>query len=286
MLEPLQYDFMQNAYAAGTIIGIVVSIVGFFVVLRGLTFAGDALAHVGFTGAAGVILLGFPPLWGMFGLCVVGGIVMGLLGERVRGRDVAVGIVMAFAMGLGALFLSLYTRYATEAFSILFGTILGVSHRDLIITAIAGVVTLLVLGAIVRPLLFASVDPEVAEARGVPVRFLSALFFVILAVAVAQAVQVVGILLLLTMLVGPAATAGYVTHRPGKVVALAVVIALAETWAGITLAYYNKAPVSFFIATISFVLYLVARFVGPRLRGGRYRHRAPMPVAAEESVVA
>src|SRR5581483_6433011 len=103
--EPLRYDFMQNAYAAGTIIGIVVAIVGFFVVLRGLTFAGDALAHVGFTGAAGVILLG---------LCALGGIVMGLLGERVRGRDVAIGIVMAFAMGLGALFLSLYTRYATE----------------------------------------------------------------------------------------------------------------------------------------------------------------------------
>src|SRR5947199_9529500 len=120
MFEPLRYDFMQNAYAAGTIIGIVVSIVGFFVVLRGLTFAGDALSHVGFTGAAGVILIGLPPIVGMFVFCIVGGVVMGLLGERVRGRDVAIGIVMAFALGLGALFLSLYTRYATEAFSILF----------------------------------------------------------------------------------------------------------------------------------------------------------------------
>ncbi len=263
--EPLRYDFMQNAYAAGTIIGIVVAIVGFFVVLRGLTFAGDALAHVGFTGAAGVILLGLPPLWGMFGLCALGGIVMGLLGERVRGRDVAIGIVMAFAMGLGALFLSLYTRYATEAFNILFGTILGVSRHDLLVTGIAGGLTLAVLAVIARPLLFASVDPEVAEARGVPVRWLSALFFVLLAIAVAQAVQVVGILLLLTMLVGPAATAGYITHRPGKVILLSVAIALAETWTGITLAYYNKAPVSFFIAAISFALYLLARFAGPQL---------------------
>lgn len=275
MFEPLQYDFMQNAYAAGTMIAIVVSIVGFFVVLRGLTFAGDALSHVGFTGAAGVILIGLPPLWGMFGLCMLGGIVMGVLGERVRGRDVAIGIVMAFAMGLGALFLSLYTRYATEAFSILFGTILGVSHRDLIVTLIAGTVTLLVLGIIARPLLFASVDPEVAEARGVPVRFLSALFFVVLSVAVAQGVQVVGILLLLTMLVGPAATAGYITHRPGKVIALSVVIALFEVWTGITLAYYNKAPVSFFIAAISFVLYLLARYVG-----SRFVVRRPVPVRA------
>lgn len=265
MFEPLQYDFMQNAYAAGTIIGIVVSIVGFFVVLRGLTFAGDALAHVGFTGAAGVILIGLPPIFGMFALCVLGGVVMGLLGERVRGRDVAIGIVMSFSLGLGALFLSLYTRYATEAFNILFGTILGVSHEDLLVTAIAGGLTLIVLAFVARPLLFASIDPEVAEARGVPVRLLSALFLILLAIAVAQAVQVVGILLLLTLLVGPAATAGYLTHRPSKVIALAVAIALLETWAGITLAYYNKAPVSFFIAAISFGLYLLARFGSPYL---------------------
>ncbi len=268
MFEPLQYDFMQNAYAAGTIIAIVVAAVGFFVVLRGLTFAGDALAHVGFTGAAGVILVGWPPIYGMFGLCVLGGLVMGLLGERLRGRDVAIGIVMAFSLGLGALFLSLYTRYASEAFSILFGTILGVSYQDLLVTAVAGVVTLAALAFIARPLLFASIDPEVAEARGVPVRFLSALFLVLLAIAVAQAVQVVGVLLLLTMLVGPAATAGYLTHRPRTVVALAIAIALLETWIGITLAYYIKAPVSFFIASISFVLYLLARYLTPRLRPG------------------
>ena len=277
-MTPLSYDFMQNAYAAGTIIAIVAAIVGFFVVLRGLTFAGDALAHVGFTGSAGAILVGLPPIFGMFALCVVGGITMGALGERIRGRDVAIGIVMAFALGLGALFLSLYTRYATEAFSILFGTILGVSHQDLWVTGIAGLVTLVALGIIARPLLFASVDPEVAEARGVPVRPLAAAFMVILAIAVAQAVQVVGVLLLLTLLVGPAATAGYITHRPGRVVLLAVGIALAETWTGVTLAFYNKAPVSFYIAAISFVLYVVARYASPALR-----HRPSIPVATPDA---
>jgi zinc/manganese transport system permease protein len=265
MFEPLTYDFMQNAYAAGTIIAVVVALVGFFVVLRGLTFAGDALAHVGFTGAAGVLLVGLPPIAGMFAFCIAGGLVMGVLGERVRGRDVAIGIVMSFALGLGALFLSLYTRYATEAFNILFGTILGVSYQDLIVTTVAGVISLAALAIIARPLLFASIDPEVAAARGVPVRLLSSIFLVILAVAVAQAVQVVGVLLLLTLLVGPAATAGYLSHRPAVVACLSVLIGLAETWAGITLAFYNKAPVSFFIAAISFALYLIARFLGPSL---------------------
>jgi zinc/manganese transport system permease protein len=266
MFEPLMYDFMQNAYAAGTIIAVVAAVVGFFVVLRGLTFAGDALAHIGFTGSAGAILVGLPPIFGMFALCAAGGVAMGVLGERIRGRDVAIGIVMALALGIGALFLSLYTRYATEAFSILFGTILGVSREDLLVTGIAGAVTLVALALIARPLLFASVDPEVAEARGVPVRLLAAGFMIILAIAVAQAVQVVGVLLLLTMLVGPAATAGYLTHRPGRVVALSVAIAVAETWAGITLAFYNKAPVSFFIAAISFVLYMAARYGAPAAR--------------------
>src|SRR5581483_9049315 len=230
------------------------------------TFAGDALAHIGFTGATGFLLAGLSPIFGMFAFCMAGGVAMGWLGERLRGRDVAIGIVMAFAMGLGALFLSLYTRYATEAFNLLFGTILGVSREDLLVTVVAGALTSAALLFMYRPLLFASIDPEVAAARGVPVRLLSAAFLVVLAVAVAQAVQVVGILLLLTLLVGPAATAGFLTHRPGRVIALAILIALVETWAGITLAFYNKAPVSFFIAAISFVAYLIARFWAPARR--------------------
>src|SRR5579883_1188294 len=131
---------MQNAYAAGTIIAIVSAIVGFFVVLRGLSFAAHALSHIGFAGATGAVLLSVDPLFGLLTFTVASGLAMGLLGERVRGRDVAIGIVLAFALGMGALFLSLYTRYATQAYNILFGTILGVSREDLLATAIAGAV--------------------------------------------------------------------------------------------------------------------------------------------------
>ena len=188
MFEMFQYDFMQNALLVGTVVAVVAAVVGYFVVLRGLSFAAHALAHVGFAGAAGAVLLGVSPLVGLLVFTLGGGIAMGLLGERLRGRDVAIGIVLSFALGLGALFLSLNTRYATEAFSILFGTILGVA-------------------VIFRPLLFASLDPEVAHARGVHVRLLSVLFLLLVAVAVSVAVQVVGVLLIFTLLVAPPATA-------------------------------------------------------------------------------
>ncbi|MHB8621633.1 MAG: metal ABC transporter permease [Chloroflexota bacterium] len=264
-LGPLAADFMRNAYAAGTIVAIVSAVVGFFVVLRGLTFAGEALSHIGFAGAAGALVLGGAPILGLLTFTVAGGLAMGLLGERLRGRDVAIGIVLAFSLGLGALFLSLYTRYASEAFSLLFGTILGVSQGDVLISAGLGVATLGATAAVFRPLLFASVDPEVAATRGVPVRALSAGFLVIVALAVSEAVQVVGVLLMLTLLVAPAATASLLSRNPAGAIGLAVLIALAETWAGITLAYYSAFPVSFYISAISFGLYLLARVLGPRL---------------------
>jgi len=263
--EPLQYDFMQNAYAAGTIIAIVSAVVGFFVVLRGLSFAAHALSHIGFAGATGAVLLSIDPLFGLLAFTVVSGLAMGLLGERVRGRDVAIGIVLAFALGLGALFLSLYTRYATQAYNILFGTILGVSTTDVAVSLILGVIVLVAIVFLYRPLIFASIDPEVAAARGVPVDLLSALFMVVVAVAVAEAVQVVGVLLVFTLIVAPAATAGFLTSRPSTAILLSVVLALLETWLGITMAFYTKYPVSFYIASLGFVFYLLGRFLGPGL---------------------
>jgi len=134
MPNPFELEFMQNAYLAGTVIAILAATVGFFVVLRGLSFAAHALAHIGFAGATGAVLIGAPPLVGLLAFTMLGAAVMGWLGERLRGRDVAIGIVLAFALGLGALFLTLYTRYATETFAILFGTILGVSRTDLLTT--------------------------------------------------------------------------------------------------------------------------------------------------------
>ena len=265
IFEPLQYDFMQNAYAAGTVIAIVSAVVGFFVVLRGLSFAAHALSHIGFAGATGAVLLSIDPLLGLLAFTVVSGLAMGLLGERVRGRDVAIGIVLAFALGLGALFLSLYTRYATQAYSILFGTILGVSTTDVAISLILGVVVLVAIVFLYRPLIFASIDPEVAAARGVPVDLLSAVFMVVVAVAVAEAVQVVGVLLVFTLIVAPAATAGFLTSRPSSAILVSVVIALLETWLGITMAFYTKFPVSFYIASLGFAFYLLGRFLGPGL---------------------
>lgn len=281
---PLQYDFMQNAYAAGTIVALVSAVVGFFVVLRGLTFAAHALSHIGFAGATGAVLLGVDPLFGLLAFTILSGVSMGMLGERLRGRDVAIGIVLAFSLGLGALFLSLYTRYATQAYSILFGTILGVSTSDVLVSLVLGLVVLAAMAVLFRPLLFASVAPEAAAARGVPVDRIAVVFLVIVAVAVAEAVQVVGVLLVFTLLVAPAATASHLTKRPFVAIALGLTLALVETWVGITLAYYSRFPVSFYISALGFAIYLLARLAGTRLpqrATGALFHRAEPAVSPE-----
>jgi zinc/manganese transport system permease protein len=167
-------------------------------------------------------------------------------------------------LGLGALFISLYNGYAEQAYSILFGTILGISHTDVLVTLIFGVATIVVLAAIFRPLLFSSVDPEVAEARGVPVRSLGILFLILVAIAVSMSVEVVGVLLIFTLLVGPAATAMRLVHSPLGAVSASIALALAYTWLGIFLAATGTWPVTFYIATISFAVYLPVRLLTAR----------------------
>ena len=262
-----QFGFVHNALLAGAIVALVSGLVGPFVVARNQSFGVHAVAEVGFTGAAGALLVGLPPTVGMLGFCVLAGLAIGLLGVEARERDVAIGATLAFALGLGVLFLSVYTRYANEAFSLLFGTVLGISRQQVIFSAIVGAITLAALAVVYRPLRFASVDPEVAVARGVPVRLLSAVFLVLLAFAVAEAVQVVGILLLLTLLISPAAAANHLTAHPGWATALSVAIAMGCTLGGIVLALYVPWPPSFFIATLSFIAYLGARLAGPALNG-------------------
>ncbi len=266
----LQYAFMQNAYLAGAIVAIVAGVVGYFVVLRGLSFAGHALSHIGFAGATGAVVLSLNPIFGLLAFTIGSAIGMGILGKRIHGRDVAIGIVLAWTLGLGVLFLSLYTGYATEAYALLFGEILGISLGDVLVTLIAGVITLVAIGILYRPLLFASFDDEVAEARGVPVRFLTIAFMVILALAVSEAVQVVGVLLIFALLVTPAAIAERLTARPARAIAIAVVLALAFTWVGLFIAYYLPYPVSFFITTLAFGSYVLVRlFFAARQRFGR-----------------
>src|SRR5712692_4812247 len=195
VIKLFQYDFVQNAFLAGTIVAIVAAIVGYFVVLRAQAFAGHALSHIGFAGATGAAILGLSSLLGTFAFTLLAAVGIGALGERVRGRDVEIGMVLSLALGLGVLFLSLYTHYATAAVNVLFGSILSVDRSDVWIMLGSGLAILLLLVCFFRPLLFASIDPDVAEARGVPVRLLSAAFMLLLAITISEAVQVVGVLL-------------------------------------------------------------------------------------------
>ncbi len=265
----LGYPFVQNAIAAGAVIAIVSGLVSRFVVARNMAFAVHALAELGFTGSAGAILVGASPLAGLLAGTIVTALFIGALGVRVRERDAVVGVVMAFGLGLGVLFLTLYQAYGTQAYAILFGTITGVSHGDVVLLVVLGLVTLVALATVYRPLTFATVDPEVAEARGVPVRRLGIVFLLILAVAVAEAVQVVGVLLILTLLIAPGASAERLTARPGRAALASVLVALLSVLGGIALALLTNLPASVFVTSLSFACYLGARFVaGPRFVGG------------------
>ena len=257
------YEFMVHAFEAGTIIAIVAGTIGYFVVLRGSAFAAHALSHIGFAGATGAVVLALNPIFGLLAFTLGAGVAIGALGNRLRGRDVTIGIVLAWTLGLGVLFISLYRGYATEAYAILFGEILGISSGDVAVTLVAGVVTLAAVIVIYRPLLFSSVDEDLAAAKGVPVTALSIGFMAILAVAVTEAVQVVGVLLIFALIVTPAAIAVRFTSRPALAITTGMVLALAFTWLGLAIAFYSPHPVSFFITTLAFATYLAARLAEP-----------------------
>src|SRR6267143_4068445 len=257
--ELFRYAFMQHAFEAGTMIAISAGVIGYFVVLRGLSFAAHALSHIGFAGATGAVLTGTAPIVGLLVFTMSAGAVMGALGQRLRGRDVTIGLVMAWSLGLGLLFTRLYKGSANLAIGILFGQIFGITSDEVALTLVAGLFTVLALVAVYRPLLFATLDEEVAEAKGVPVRALSIAFMVVLAVAVSEAVQVVGVLLIFALIVAPAAIAERFTTRPSRGVLLSALLAVLFTWGGLTIAYYVPYPVGFFITTIAFWSYILAR---------------------------
>ena len=252
------YDFMQNAFAAAGIVSVVSGLIGFFLVLRAQTFAGHALSHVGFAGATGAVLFGAPPLWGLIALTLAAGIGMGLLGERLYQRDVAVGIVLAMSLGLGLLFLNFFTAYATQATALLFGNILGVDATVVWTLLVLGIAAIAALAVIARPLLFASLQPELAEAKGVSLRLVSVLFLAITALGVAECAQIVGVLLVFALMVGPAAAAQRLTARFWPGITLSALLALAEAWFGLMLAYETDWPVSFWITSLSGAIYLLA----------------------------
>src|ERR1700680_1308545 len=272
--ELFRSAFMQHAYEAGTIVALSAGVIGYFVVLRGLSFAAHALSHIGFAGATGAVLLGAAPVGGLLAFTMSAGAAVGALGPRLRGRDVTIGLVMAWSLGLGLLFTALYKGSAGLAIGILFGQIFGITSDEVAVTLVAGSLTVLALVVVYRPLLFATLDEEVAEAKGVPVRGLSVAFMVVLAVAVSEAVQVVGVLLVFALIVAPAAIAERFTPRPSRGVLLAAVLAALFTWAGLTIAYYLPYPVGFFITTIAFWSYILARVLSDviaRRAAGRAR---------------
>ena len=266
--QMLALDFMRQAFVAGGCVAIAAGLVGYFVVLRNQVFTADALGHTAFTGSLGGLLAGLNVVAGAFAGCVAVALAIGSFGGRGRGRDVAIGTVFAWVLGIGVLFLTLYTTSRSAAsgavgVSVLFGSILSLEPGQAALTSAAAAATVAVMLLIARPLLFVSVDPDVAAARGVPARALTAMFLVVVAVTVAESVQAVGALLVFALLVTPAAIAQRMTARPWLSMWLAAAVALAVVWLGLVLAFYLSYPASFFITALAFAAFLLTRLPRP-----------------------
>jgi len=266
-LEILQSSFMQHALIGGSLVAVAAGLLGYFVITRQNAFAAHALAHIGFPGATGAILIGAPVTLGLAVFCVGGGLLIGLFGRRVADREMATGTILALATALGVLFASLASANASTTTSVLFGNLLAISQDQLWVYAAFTLAVVVTLAVLARPLLFASVDPAVAEARGVPVRALGLAFVVLLALTITMAVQVVGTLLLFALVVTPAATALRITARPGRVALIAVALALGAVWGGLVLSAMVDLPPSFFIVSLAvFAWVVVLATVGRRNR--------------------
>ncbi|WP_020417062.1 metal ABC transporter permease [Amycolatopsis sp. ATCC 39116] len=257
----LGLPFVQTALLAAAVLGLVAGVLGPLIVTRRMSFAVHGTAELAFTGAAGALLLGVGVEFGALAGAVIAALLLGLLGGRESDRDSVIGAILSFGLGLGVLFLWFYPGRAANKFGILVGQIVSIETTNLIVLVIAALVVLAVLALIYRPLLFASVDPHVAAARGVPARTLSVVFAVLVGVATALGVQIVGALLVVAMMVTPAAAAARLTASPWKATVLAVVFAETAALGGIVLSLAPGAPVSAFVTAIAFTIYLVCRLV-------------------------
>jgi zinc/manganese transport system permease protein len=258
--------FMVNAFRAGTIVAILAGPVGWFMVLRGQSFAGHTLAVVGLPGASAAVWLGLSSLLGYFAFAVAAALVLAALPRTTRGghgaESAAVGTVQAFSLAAGMLFITLYGGFLGGTNALLFGTFLGVSSGQVLALAVCAVPVLVIVAAVGRPLLFASVDADVAGARSVPTRALATDYLVVLAVTAAEVGQITGALLIFALLVLPAATAQRLTARPGPSVLLAVALALIVVWSSLFAAYYSPYPIGFWVTSIGFVLYAATSGAG------------------------
>jgi zinc/manganese transport system permease protein len=276
--------FMVNAFRAGTIVAVTAGAIGWFMVLRHQSFAGHTLAVVSFPGAAGAVLIGVSATIGYFAAAIAAALVLALVPRSTGGlgfssEGAVIGTVQAFALASGALFVSLYGGFLNGITALLFGTFLGIADGQVATLALVSLAALGVLAFIARPLLFATIDPDVARARGVRVGALSTVFLVLLGCAAAEVSQITGVLLVFALLVMPAAAAQQLTARPSVSFVLTIAVALAITWMGLGVGYFSVYPVGFFITTFGFTVYLLAataRAVTARLGS---RHHRPAALA-------
>ncbi|GHH01068.1 metal ABC transporter permease [Streptomyces lanatus] len=255
---------VRNSLVAGAALGLVGGLVGVFVIMRDLPFAVHGISELSFAGASAALLLGVNIVAGSIVGSLIAAGAIGVLGSRARDRNSVIGVIMPFGLGLGVLFLALYKGRAANKFGLLTGQIVAVDTPQMSWLLGTSAVVLVALAVLWRPLTFASADPEVAEARGVPVRGLSFAFMIVLGLAVALSVQIVGALLVLTLVVTPAAAAARVTASPVLLPVLSVVFAVASIEGGILLALGGSIPISPYVTTISFGIYLVCRGAGGR----------------------
>ncbi|MBF6214542.1 metal ABC transporter permease [Nocardia puris] len=262
----LGYDFVQQAVLAAALLGLLAGAIGPLIISRQMSFAVHGTSELSLTGAAAALLAGVGVGLGAIAGSVVAAVLFGVLGTRARERDSVIAVVLSFGLGLSVLFLWLGPERAGSKFSLLTGQVVSVGYDGLALLITCSALVLAVLAAIYRPLLFASTDPEVAVARGVPVRALSIVFAVLLGVTAAFGVQIVGALLVLAILITPAAAAAQITADPARATVLAIVFAEVSAVGGILLSLAPGVPVSTFVTTISFAIYLVCRVVGARKR--------------------
>ncbi|HTA14422.1 MAG TPA: metal ABC transporter permease, partial [Solirubrobacteraceae bacterium] len=272
----LSYQFMVNALQAGTIVAVMAGVVGWYMVLRRQSFAGHTIAVMSFPGAAGAALAGLPGAFGYYLACGIAALSIGRSGgSSTRGRSgesAAIGVVQVAGLALGFLFLSLYSGVLEQLETLLFGTFLGIDRNQVLTLLIVAATVLTALAAVGRPLLLASLDPEVARARGVPVFALDVGFLLILGLAVAATSQITGALLVFALLVAPPAAAQALTPRPGLSLLLSVVFALLVMWLGLGISYFSIYPLGFFVTSFAFALYLLAQLT--RLLAMRFRRGA------------
>ncbi|MBF6349776.1 MULTISPECIES: metal ABC transporter permease [Nocardia] len=265
----LGYDFVQQAVLAAALLGLLAGAIGPLIISRQMSFAVHGTSELSLTGAAAALLVGAGIGIGAIVGSVVAAVLFGVLGTRARERDSVIAVVLSFGLGLSVLFLWLGPERAGSKFSLLTGQVVSVGFSGLTLLATCTAAVLAVLAVVYRPLLFASTDPEVAVARGVPVRALSILFAVMLGITAAFGVQIVGALLVLALLITPAAAAAQLTADPVRATVLAVIFAEVAAVGGILLSLAPGAPVSTFVTTISFLIYLVCRVIGARQRSSR-----------------